>query len=245
MRTARFNGHLYREASTQGVCVCVSREGGVCPVGVSKGGVCPGEVLAGGLVWPGMCVQGGVYPLGHRARHPLPHWMLGYTPTGGQEEWHALVKILPCPKLRLLVVKIKNAKICQGHETSYVSENSKRESNFLIEQLFSLTVSVSRKLPRASSGLKPGQFWFRRTSTQLSLGVFFSFYHKHSSLREGNVFSRVCLFVRGDLNLFKFVHLPFLPGLPPPNLFKPVRLCTPRPVGKRAVDPRLKGLLVS
>ena len=84
----------------------------------------------------------------------------------------------------------------RGHETSYVSENSKTESNFLIEQLFSLTVSVSRKLPRASSGLKPGQFWFRRTSTQMSLGVFFfSFYHPHSSLREGNVFSPVCLSV--------------------------------------------------
>ena len=159
---------------------------------------CPRRVSAQGKfslgVWSGQgCVSRGVYtPLDTELDTPCP---IGCWDTPPPVDRHTLVKILPCPKLRLLVVKIKNVKICQGHETSYVSENSKRESNFLIEQFFSLTVSVSRKLPRDSSGLKPGQFWFRRTSTQMSLGVFFSFYHPHSSLREGNVFSPVCLSV--------------------------------------------------
>ena len=85
MRTARFNGHLYREASTQGVCVCV--QGGWClPSGGVKGGCLPrGSSGLGSGLARGVC-PGGCIPLGHRVRHPLPHLMLGHTPTGGQEE---------------------------------------------------------------------------------------------------------------------------------------------------------------
>ena len=87
MRTARFNGHLYR--------------GGVCLEGCPEGCL-PGCVSRGCL--PGGCVQGvfvcrGVLRGLPRGCTPPAHCMLGYPhpPVDRQTP----VKILPCPKLRL------------------------------------------------------------------------------------------------------------------------------------------------
>ena len=91
MRTCRFYS----------VKVC-SRPSGGCllPGGCPLRGICSWGVSAPGF-W---CLLrgGGVYP--------SMHW--GRNPPCGQNSWHTLLKILPCPKLRLRAVKKNPARQC-------------------------------------------------------------------------------------------------------------------------------------
>ena len=68
---------------------------GLLPEGLSCGGG-GGQRGAEGLLPGGASSQGGGYP--------SMHW--GRPPPCGQNSWHTLLKILPCPKLRLRAVKI-------------------------------------------------------------------------------------------------------------------------------------------
>ena len=136
MSTVRFNSNLsverggvYPGMSVQGVCawrrlprggllwVGGRLPGGVCSGGSVQGGVCPGvsahECLSRGCLPGGTLPSGGVCqgvcacpwgctPPVPRGRHPpdpeadAPLWT----------KWHTGVKTLPCPELRLRVVKI-------------------------------------------------------------------------------------------------------------------------------------------
>ena len=85
MRTACSSSRLLGE----GEVGCLPPWGGVSLAGGLLG---RGLSLAGGLLARGVCFPGGVPP----SRETLPC---------GQNSWHTLLKILPCPKLRLRAVK--------------------------------------------------------------------------------------------------------------------------------------------
>ena len=95
--TCRRGVYLPRGVYLAGGCTC--RGGCTCPEGVpARGCTCPG----------GVPVQGGVPGQGVYLPRGVPAWgcTCPGTPPCEQNSWHTLLKILPCPKLRLRAVII-------------------------------------------------------------------------------------------------------------------------------------------
>ena len=121
MHTARLLTVSPSMHCTEGGCLLLV--GGCLLLGgcLLPGGVCSWGMSAPGGSAPGGCLlPGGWYPSMHWGRHP----------PRGQNSWHTLLKILPCPKLRLRAI-IKSL-------IKSLLKNRKRRSPLETKKLFVL-----------------------------------------------------------------------------------------------------------